>query len=153
MMRSQPQHSRNRKQSISEGYPSDLGDPSGSRARVSLVRQLLQASRLRVKFKQMSRKYKLSDQQRLHFVTFTVIEWIDVFTRNEYREIFVDSVKFCQANKGLEVGAWCIMPSHVHLIVGTSGEFRLEDTIRDLKSYTSRHIRKAIENPNQVHES
>ena len=85
----------------------------------------------------MSRKYKISDQQKLHFVTFTVIDWIDVFTRDEYRDIFVDSVKYCQANKGLEVYAWCVMPSHVHLIVGTTGEFKLEDTIRDLKSYTS----------------
>jgi putative transposase len=101
----------------------------------------------------MSRKYKISDQQKLHFITFTVIDWIDVFTRDEYRNIFVDSVKYCQANKGLEVYAWCIMPSHIHLIVGTISEFKLENTIRDLKSYTSRSIRKAIEDTNQVHES
>lgn len=37
------------------------------------------------------------------------------------------------------------MTSHVHLIIGTSGENKLEDIIRDLKSFTSRHIRKEIE--------
>ena len=38
------------------------------------------------------------------------------------------------------------MTSHAHLALGTSGENKLEDIIRDLESYTSRHIRKYIEN-------
>ena len=37
------------------------------------------------------------------------------------------------------------MTSHVHLIIGTEGQNKLEDIIRDLKSYTSRQIRKHIE--------
>jgi putative transposase len=101
----------------------------------------------------MSRKYKIHDQQRPHFVTFTVIHWIDVFIRNEYRQIFIDSVKFCQANKGLTVYAWCITPSHIHLIIGTAGHNPLEGTIRDLKSFTSRSIRKTLEDWDAVSES
>ena len=49
--------------------------------------------------------------------------------------------------------AYCIMTSHVHLIIATKGAYKLEDFIRDLKSFTSRHIRKALENINHVHES
>lgn len=49
------------------------------------------------------------------------------------------------AKKGLLVGAWVIMTSHVHMIIGTKGDNKLEDIIRDLKSFTSRHIRKEIE--------
>jgi putative transposase len=93
----------------------------------------------------MSRKYKIHDQQKLHIVTFTVIHWIDVFTRDNYRTIFIDSLKYCQANKGLEVYAYVIMTNHVHLIIGTSGENVLEGIIRDLKAFTSRSIRKALE--------
>lgn len=59
--------------------------------------------------------------------------------------MFLYSVRFCQKEKGLLVGAWCLMTSHVHLIIGTSGAMKLEDIVRDLKSFTSRHIRKAIE--------
>ena len=59
-------------------------------------------------------------------------------------QIFIESVKHCQREKGLLVGAWVIMTSHVHMILGTNGN-KLEDIIRDLKSYTSRHIRKEIE--------
>ncbi len=63
----------------------------------------------------MSRKYRISDQERPYFVTFTVINWIDVFIRDEYRNIFLESVRYCQTNKGLEVHAWCMMTSHVHM--------------------------------------
>ena len=93
----------------------------------------------------MGRKYKIHDQQAVYFVTFTVVNWIDVFTRNEYRMIIVDSIKFCQEKKGLEVYAWCIMTNHVHLIIGTNGTNKLEDIIRDIKRHTSKHLRIEIE--------
>jgi len=56
----------------------------------------------------MSRKYKIKDQDKLHFVTFTVVYWIDIFIRNDYKAVFLESVRYCQKNKGLEVYAWCI---------------------------------------------
>ena len=94
----------------------------------------------------MGLKYKITDQTELYFVTFTVVRWADVFIREAYREIFVRSVKYCQENKGLQVYAWVLMTSHAHLIIGTDGTNRLEDIIRDLKSYTSRKIRLEMEN-------
>ncbi|KYG72956.1 REP-associated tyrosine transposase [Roseivirga echinicomitans] len=94
----------------------------------------------------MGRKYAIRSQDEFYFVTFTVVNWLDVFIRQEYRNILIDSIKYCQQEKGLLVGAWCIMTSHVHLILGAEGTFKLEDIIRDLKSYTSRHIRKYMEN-------
>lgn len=98
----------------------------------------------------MARKYAIRDQERFYFVTFTVVHWIDVFIRTEYKEIFLDSVRYCQKEKGLLVRAWCIMTSHVHLVLGTDGKNKLEDIIRDLKSYTSRHIRKYMQhNPSE----
>jgi len=110
---------------------------------------------LRVKelFLSMSRKYKIRDQQKLYFVTFTVVHWIDFFIRNEYRNLFVDSVRYCQENKGLEVYAWCLMPSHVHLIIGGDGTHDLVGIIRDLKSFTSRNIRKLLEDRGAIGES
>ena len=95
----------------------------------------------------MGFKYKIHDQKEFYFVTFTCLNWIDVFIRDSYREIFVGSVKHCQDKKGLLVGAWVIMTSHVHMIIGTQSK-NIEDIIRDLKSFTSRHIRKEIEQAN-----
>lgn len=93
----------------------------------------------------MGRKYKFHDNTKLHFVTFTVVDWIDVFTRQEYVDIIYDSLRFCQKQKGLELYAYCIMTNHIHLIIGTEDGI-LSDIVRDFKSFTSRHLRKAIEN-------
>ena len=78
----------------------------------------------------MARKYAIYDQQAIHFVTFTVINWLDIFIRGEYRQIMPDSLRYCCQNKGLSVHAYCIMTSHVHLILSVREGFALSDTIR-----------------------
>jgi putative transposase len=92
----------------------------------------------------MSRKYKIRDQDKLYFVTFTVINWLDVFIRREYKDILLESIKYCQQNKGLEVCAYCVMTSHVHMIIGRHGAQSLEDIIRDMKKYTANKLIEAI---------
>jgi putative transposase len=98
----------------------------------------------------MSRRYKIRDQDKLYFVTFTVIRWLDVFTRNVYKDIFLDSLKYCQRHKGLEVCAYCIMTSHVHMIIGRNQEPGLEGIIRDIKKFTAVKLVEAIrDNPQE----
>ena len=92
----------------------------------------------------MSRKYKFRDPDKLYFVSFSTVNWIDVFTRTLYKDIFVESLKFCIRIKGLEIYAWCIMSNHVHLIIGSRME-KLENILRDLKRHTSRQLLDAIE--------
>jgi REP-associated tyrosine transposase len=60
--------------------------------------------------------YKIRNQAGIHFITFAVTEWIDVFSRKLYRDIVLDSIRHCQAEKGLLVHAWCIMSNHLHLV-------------------------------------
>ncbi len=96
----------------------------------------------------MSRKYKFHNKEGLYFVSFAVVYWIDVFTREEYFAILTDSLNYCRKNKGMEIYAWCIMPSHVHLI------FRARDNnpstlLKELKTYTSKQLQKAIAEHNQ----
>ncbi|WP_317125588.1 transposase [Rufibacter latericius] len=96
----------------------------------------------------MSRHYRIHDQSKLHFVSFSTVHWVDVFVRPVYKEILVDSFNYCIQHKGLEVYAWCIMTSHVHAILGTTGQNPLEGIIRDLKKHTAKTILKAIaDNP------
>jgi REP element-mobilizing transposase RayT len=92
----------------------------------------------------MSRKYKFRNPEAVYFVTFTTVNWIDVFTRLIYKEIIVDSLNYCIKNKGLMVYAWVIMSNHVHLVI-ESRNAPLEDIMRDLKKHTSKKIIKAIE--------
>lgn len=88
--------------------------------------------------------YQIRDQHAIHFVTFSVVQWVDVFTRSVYADIVVESLNFCIINKGLRVHAWCIMSNHVHLIISTETN-QLSDILRDFKKYTSYQIVHAIE--------
>jgi REP element-mobilizing transposase RayT len=92
----------------------------------------------------MSRAYKFHDTGLPYFVSFAVINWIDLFTRKEYIETVLASIKYCQETKGLLVHAWTIMPSHVHLIVSTKDK-PLQAIMRDLKSFTSHKIKEEIQ--------
>lgn len=88
--------------------------------------------------------YKIINKEAIHFITFAVVEWMDVFTRKEYKNILIDSLKHCQKEKGLVIYAWCIMSNHIHLAVAAKNE-DLSDILRDFKKYTSKQIVKAIE--------
>ncbi|GAK96717.1 transposase and inactivonated derivonativones [Nonlabens tegetincola] len=85
----------------------------------------------------MSEKYKVRDQDENYFLTLTVVQWIDLFTRDRYIHIFEDALNYCIEEKGLVVFAYVIMPSHIHMIVGTKNK-PINDIIRDLKKYTSK---------------
>ena len=93
----------------------------------------------------MSRKYKFRDQDKMYFVSFAVVYWMDVFIRDEYRHVLLDSLRYCQKEKGLELYAWCIMSNHVHLIASASDN-NLSDILRDFKKFTSRQIINSIKN-------
>jgi len=83
----------------------------------------------------MSENDKFNDNQGIYFTTSTIVRWIDLFTRSYYKQLIIDSLSFCQKEKGLIIHAWCLMPSHLHMIISSDKE-RLSDIIRDFKKYT-----------------
>jgi len=91
----------------------------------------------------MSRNYKIQNPEGIYFLSFATVGWIDVFTRPLYKDLFIDSLRYCQQHKGLILHAWCIMSNHVHLIV-SAPEKKLSDIIRDLKKFTSKKITEEI---------
>jgi REP element-mobilizing transposase RayT len=91
----------------------------------------------------MAHGYQIRNQEAAHFLTFQIVQWVDLFTRQVYRDIFIDSMKYCIENKGLEVYAYVIMSNHVHLLVrGVDGN--LSAVIRDMKRHTSKKFVEAI---------
>jgi putative transposase len=64
----------------------------------------------------MSRKYKFHNPEGLYFVSFAVVYWLDVFVRDSYFQTMLESLAYCRQEKGMEIFAWCIMPSHMYLI-------------------------------------
>jgi REP element-mobilizing transposase RayT len=72
------------------------------------------------------------------------VDWLDVFTRNEYKNILIESLRYCQQEKGMEIVAWCIMTNHVHLIFRRIHERKPELILGDFKRHTSKELIKAI---------
>jgi len=94
----------------------------------------------------MSRNYKFHNPEGVYFISFAVVEWVDVFIRSEYKDILIDSLHYCQKSKGMEVFAWCIMTNHVHLIFRSANDQKPELLIGDFKRFTSKAIVAAIKN-------
>ena len=99
----------------------------------------------------MSERYKAFEAEAPYFITFTLVEWIPLLEIQNLATIIIDSLKFCIQNKGLSIFGYCIMPSHVHLIV-QSHKNPLGSTIRDFKKFTAAEIVKAIKGSENYHE-
>ena len=86
---------------------------------------------------------KSAKSNDLFFVTLTIVGWIDIFTRNDYRQLIIDNLNYCRKHKGLRVFHYVIMPNHIHLLL-TADEKPLSDIFRDFKTYTSKQLFEAI---------
>lgn len=91
----------------------------------------------------VSRKYKFHNPEGLYFVSFAVVNWIDLFVREAYCTILLDSLAYCREHKGMEVYSWVIMPSHVHLIF-RANEGKPEIVLGRFKEFTSKQLVRAI---------
>jgi REP element-mobilizing transposase RayT len=88
----------------------------------------------------MGNAYQISNQNGIYFVTLTIVEWIDVFTRPIYKNIIIESLQFCQKEKGLKIYAWVIMTNHLHMIIAADPGNSLSDILRDFKKFTANKI-------------
>ncbi|MFM8916415.1 MAG: transposase, partial [Bacteroidota bacterium] len=85
-------------------------------------------------------RYFIRDQNALYFITPTIVNWLDVFVRHEYKHAIVDSLNYCVENKGLNIYAWCLMTSHLHLVASARDGFQMSDILRDFKKFTANKI-------------
>jgi len=94
--------------------------------------------------------HKITNQNSLHFITPTIVGWMDVSTRKVYKDIIIASLDYCIKNKGLSVHSYVIMSNHLHLIVSAKEGYQLSDIIRDFKRHTSQSIiKEIIQNPKE----
>ena len=92
----------------------------------------------------MSTKYKATTTDEAYFITITTVGWIDVFVRFNQKNNIIKALQYCQENKGLEIYAYCLMTSHIHLLCKATNGFILSDVMRDFKRFTSKKIIQTI---------
>lgn len=84
-----------------------------------------------------------------YFLTFQVVGWADVFTRQVYRDCILENLTFCRKERGLFLFGYVIMTNHIHLIVQQKNG-KLSDWVRDFKKVTSKKLLKLVlENPQE----
>ena len=86
----------------------------------------------------------IRDQSKAHFITATVVDWVDVFSRKTYKDCVIESQDFCIKNKGMILYGFVIMSNHIHLIIQSENS-KLSDLIRDFKKFTAKTILNKIE--------
>jgi len=92
--------------------------------------------------------YIIRDQAKAHFITMTVVDWIDVFSRKIYRDIVVNSFNYCIKNKGMILYGYVIMSNHIHMIIQSEDE-KLSELIRDFKKFTAKTVLDKIQAENE----
>jgi REP element-mobilizing transposase RayT len=97
----------------------------------------------------MSQGYQIYDQNKLYFLTFQIVQWVDVFTRNEYKEIIASSFDYCRKNKGLELYACLIMTNHMHLIARAKESFAYLILFVILKKFTAHQLLPLMQQPTE----
>jgi REP element-mobilizing transposase RayT len=91
----------------------------------------------------MGNAYQIKDQTATYYLTFQVVGWADVFSRQIYRDIIIQSFRYCREKKELEIFAYVIMTNHVHVIM-RGKEDKLSDLVREFKKFSSKQILKEI---------
>lgn len=92
--------------------------------------------------------FKIRDQAGLYYMTFTVVGWIDIFSRQVYRDVFLKNLQHCRSHKDLSLGGYVIMTNHVH-VIWQSRSGKLSDTLRDFKSYCTKQFIEIIQTENE----
>ncbi|MES2110701.1 MAG: transposase [Bacteroidota bacterium] len=86
---------------------------------------------------------RTASTDELYFVTLTVTDWIDVFTRRQYRDFIIENLKWNQQHKKLNIYAYVIMTNHIHMVANVTDGL-LGDVLGQFKTYTSKQLYKMI---------
>ena len=92
--------------------------------------------------------YQIHKQDAAYFLTMTAVEWVEVLSRREAKQLICDSLNHCIEQKGLEVFAYVIMSNHLHLVV-RARQGNLSDIVRDFKKYTSSALIRMLRQPGE----
>jgi putative transposase len=91
-------------------------------------------------------RYLIEDQHAPYFLTMTVVNWIDLFTRPTYKRIICDSLNYCSEKKSLIVYGWVLMSNHLHLLCRIEEPHTMTAFLRDFKKFTSKALIDAVQN-------
>ena len=82
-------------------------------------------------------RYVITEPDSPHFLTFTVVEWLPVFTRPDAVRILLDSWLHQRTHESLQLYGYVVLENHLHFIAQTP---RLDHCVSSFKSYTAARL-------------
>ena len=93
-------------------------------------------------------RFIITEPDKPHFFTCTVLEWLPVFTRPDTVQILLDCWTFQRKHRGLKLYGYVILENHIHFIAQAE---RIDKCISQFKSYTARQIIDYLKENNVKH--
>ena len=87
-------------------------------------------------------RYRIFETEYPYFLTWTIVGWLPVVTRNEAVNIVFDSWRFLQRERGFKLFGYVILENHVHLIASAP---ELSDVVQRSKSFIARQLIDLLE--------
>jgi REP element-mobilizing transposase RayT len=82
-------------------------------------------------------RYTITEPDKPHFMTCTVMEWLPVFTRPDTVQIILDSWCYQREHEALKLHGYVILENHLHFIAQAKN---LNKCVHDFKSFTARQL-------------
>lgn len=90
-------------------------------------------------------RYAITEVEKPHFLTCTIVEWLPLFTRPTLVEIVLNTWRYQQANQGLRLYGYVVLENHLHYLAQSPD---LAKSVARFKSFTARHIIEHLETTN-----
>ncbi len=82
-------------------------------------------------------RYRFGEDHYPYFMTSTIVAWLPVFSQPDFADVVLDSWRFMQRQREIDILAFVIMENHVHWIgVGP----QLSEHVGGFKSFTATTI-------------
>jgi len=94
----------------------------------------------------MRSRYRIFDSAFPHFVTSTIVNWLPLFSNDQYFTLLINALKHARLQKNLQIHAYVLMKNHFHLIV--SGH-NWAKTLQEFKSFTAHGIIQLLKQTKQ----
>ena len=82
-------------------------------------------------------RYVITEPEKPHFLTCTVVEWMPVFTRPDAVQILLDSWLHQRVHEDLQLYGYGVLENHLHFIAQAP---RLDQCVSCFKSYTAARL-------------
>ncbi|RMO84043.1 hypothetical protein ALQ33_03943 [Pseudomonas syringae pv. philadelphi] len=87
-------------------------------------------------------RYTITEPERPHFLTCTVVEWLPLFTRPALVGILLNAWRYQQAHQGLQLYGYVVLENHLHFVAQAP---ELDKCVSSFKSFTARQIVDSLE--------